>query len=324
MAKKAKFRVKDLFGINVNDNATVIGFTKDPSNPYIRKADENYVFDKETVMALIFWYYFSKNDGLFLTGPTGSGKSSVVTQFLARLNIPCQRVTCHSRMEIPDLIGFQTIVKGETVFQDGPLTKAMRYGHVFIMDEMDLLDPSVAAGLNGVVEGEPLVLSENEGEIVYPQPGFRFVGTGNTNGLGDETGGYQGTLQQNIAFMDRMQVLEVDYLAPEVEIRILDKMLPKVPKALKEQFVSIANTFRGIYKGEDNSDLTQTLSSLEIPMSTRTLIRWADAYAKYVSNTTKDPAEVLHLTLDRAFANRLSPESKIAVHEYIDRLAEEL
>ena len=76
-------------------------------------------------------------------------------------------------------------------YQYGPLALAMRHGGLFLLDEFDLLDPSTAAGLNSILDGSPLCIPENGGEIIEPHEMFRFVATANTNGGSDETGLYQ-------------------------------------------------------------------------------------------------------------------------------------
>src|SRR3546814_3128507 len=79
-------------------------------------------------------------------------------------------VSAHSRMEMPELTGYNLPVTDpvsgdlNTKFVDGPLTKAMRHGLVFVLDEYDTLDPSVTVGLHAVMEGRPLVIAERSEE----------------------------------------------------------------------------------------------------------------------------------------------------------------
>lgn len=72
-------------------------------------------------------------------------------------------------------------------FEYGPLALAMKFGGLFLCNEMDLLEPSTAAGLNGILDGQPLCIPENGGELVVPHPMFRFAATANSNGDSDET-----------------------------------------------------------------------------------------------------------------------------------------
>jgi hypothetical protein len=97
---------------------------------------------------------------------------------------------------------------------------------LFLLNEIDLLEPSTAAGLNGILDGQPLCIPENCGELITPHPMFRFCATANTNGGSDETGLYQGTLRKNLAFMDRFFLCEVSYPVPKAEEQLLEKTFP--------------------------------------------------------------------------------------------------
>ncbi|MDV5469036.1 AAA family ATPase [Klebsiella pneumoniae] len=74
----------------------------------------------------------------------------------------------------------------------------MREGHLLLINEVDLADPAELAGLNDVLEGRPLVIAQNGGEIIKPHPMFRVVVTGNSTGSGDASGLYQGVMMQNL------------------------------------------------------------------------------------------------------------------------------
>jgi len=309
---KKNFPVKQTFGLTdpeVSEKITVSGF--DQPGPFTPAIDPDYQFRRDLLSDLLAWVMVGR-EGLYLTGPTGAGKSSLVCQAAARLNYQVQRVTGHSRMELPELVGHYTAVGGDLLWQDGPLTVAMRYGHWFLLDEMDLLDPGVLAGLNGIVEGAPLVLTENGGEVVKPHPDFRFIATGNTTGGGDETGLYQGTLRQNLAFMDRFWVMRVEYPLPGEEERILSQAVPQLPAAIRDRMVAVANKIRGLFTGLD-----QEGPQIEVTMSTRTLVRWARlAWFFYGLNGKVNP---LAHALDRALGFRAEPATRQALQELVQR-----
>ncbi len=48
-------------------------------------------------------------------------------------------------------------------FVYGPLALAVKYGHLLIINEMDLAEPAELAGLNDILEGAPLVIAQNGG-----------------------------------------------------------------------------------------------------------------------------------------------------------------
>ena len=95
-------------------------------------------------------------------------------------------------------------------------------------------DAAELAGLNDIVEGAPLVIAANGGEVIRPHPKFRVIATGNSAGTGDTSGLYQGVLRQNLAFLDRFRVIQVDYPDDATEQGLLRTLVPKLPEAIGE------------------------------------------------------------------------------------------
>lgn len=276
-------------------------------------ADSTYIFH-ESARDVVVWF-MNKLDPLYLYGPTGCGKSSLVKQLAARLNYPVFNVTAHGRMEFSDLTGHVSLQKGNMVYQYGPLALAMRYGALFIMDEVDLLPPEVAAGLNGILEGQPLCLPENGGELIHPSPMFRFACTANTNGNGDDTGLYQGTLRMNLAWQDRFMVSSVDYPAADVEKALLARLFPTLPDSITSKMVDFANEVRGLFMGTSDT----SINTMEATLSTRTLIRWADLTLKF-QPLAHQGTQPLSYALDRALAFRTAPSTRAMLHELVQRV----
>lgn len=312
---KKLFEVRETFGLKeipanilVEGNAEREAFVP-PVKPY--------VFRKEFLSDALGWYTTPgvSEEGLYIVGPTGAGKSSGIVQLAARLNIPVQRVNAHQRMEFAELVGQHTVVNGTMIFMDGPLTTAMRFGHWFVLDEIDLLPPGTNAGLNAVLEGAPLVIPENGGEVIEPHPDFRFIATANTRGNGDRSGAFRGTLLQNAAFLDRFMVMEVDYPSPEQEKLILGKALPGLAEVLVDGMIQVANLVRNAYKGNDTE-----FGGLEVTMSTRTLLRWARLSVKFAGSSGGSNMAPLTHALDRALGLRAEPETREALHQIVQRV----
>ncbi|MEK9722454.1 MAG: AAA family ATPase, partial [Rhodospirillaceae bacterium] len=73
-----------------------------------------------------------------------------------------------ARMEFDDLVGQWKLGKGgEMTWVDGPLTQAMRLGHIFILNDADRADPGQLVGLHDILEGRPLLVDRTN-EIVKP------------------------------------------------------------------------------------------------------------------------------------------------------------
>lgn len=194
---------------------------------YTPHIDPDYIF-QESSRDIIVWL-LNPGDPLYVFGPCGSGKTSHIKQLAARLNYPVFEVTGHGRLEFSDLAAHLTVQNGNMMFQYGPLALAMMHGGICLLNEIDLTSPEVAAGLNGVLDGSPLCIAENGGELIEPHPMFRFVATANTNGGGDETGLYQGAQRQNLAFADRFMLCEMSYPEKEHEEKLLARKFPELP-----------------------------------------------------------------------------------------------
>ena len=76
-------KLKELFNLEGVSDAITIHVFADNTNPFIPKADATYVFNKEFVRDMRAFLFSPEGDALYLTGPTGSGKTSGVTQMAA-------------------------------------------------------------------------------------------------------------------------------------------------------------------------------------------------------------------------------------------------
>ena len=302
MIQTQRFDVATTFGVKARPGLEVQGFADD-THPQI-PLRKNYVFRPELLRDVLAFLHDAGGDGMFLTGPTGAGKTSLINQVAARLNWPVQSVTCHGRMEISALVGQFVLINGSTKFVHGPLSIAARDGHLLILNESDLMDPSELAGLNDVLEGQPLVIAENGGEVIRPHPQFRIFATGNSVGAGDGTGLYQGVLRQNLAFMDRFRVIHVGYPDSEIEKQVLLSAVPAMPETIVEKMLRVADEVRRLFLGSDRE-----AGELTVTMSTRTLVRWAS-----LSITFKGAPNVFHYALEQSLTARAEPEQREAIH----------
>lgn len=289
------------------------GFTA-PS-PLTPALDPDYLFH-DRVREVIAWF-MAPSDPLYVFGPTGSGKTSLIRQIAARLNYPVYEVTAHGRLEFDDLVGHLTLSDNSMRYAYGPLALAMQHGGLFLLNEMDLLDPAVAAGLNGILDGGSLCLTVNGGESIPPHPMFRFIATANSNGASDESGLYQGVLRQNLAFMDRFQLCEVDYPSTDAEQQILQRCAPDLPHELRQGMIDYACEVRRLFIG--SHDAAAPHRTLDVTFSTRTLIRWADLTLRF-QPLARQGIQPLSYALDRALAYRASPSTRALLHEIAQRL----
>ena len=278
------------------------------------KLDNEYILH-DASRDVIVWF-LNEPEPLYVYGPLGSGKSSCIKQVAARLNYPVFEVTGHGRLEYGDLVGHFTVQNGNMTFEYGPLVLAMRYGGILLLNEIDLTAPEVAAGLNSILDGSPLCIAENGGEIISPNPMFRFVATANSNGAGDETGLYQGVQRQNAAFLDRFILCEMGYPEAQIEQKLIKSRFPVLPEDLCDKMVDYANEVRKLFMGEAVDTLANTI---EVTFSTRSLLRWAALTVRY-QPLARQGIQPIAYALDRALAYRASRETRAMLHELVQRI----
>lgn len=187
----------------------------EPSNliDHIPNLDKNYVFELNVLNEVLLYLIYPFKDCLYISGPSGCGKTTLILQIAARLNWGVEQITLSNKCESLDLIGHTTLKRGELVYEYGPLTRAMLYGEILILNEIDLMSPGDLSVLNDVLEGKPLTILANNGEVIKPHPQFRVIATANTKGFGDMTGFYNGARlldQENYSLTSQVLRLALD------------------------------------------------------------------------------------------------------------------
>lgn len=268
---------------------------------YVPEVDDRYVWNIDLLKKVITGLALNKN--VLLWGYHGTGKTSVIKQICARTKRPFIRKQHTINMQESDVLGQWTVKDGNTVFQLGPLAMAMIHGWVYCADEYDFAMPSVLAVYQPVMEGEPLMIADAPPEFrkITPHPDFRFVATGNTNGTGDESGLYQGTMIQNSANYSRFGItVEVEYMEPAIEEQILISQT-KIDKISAGKIVKMANKIRDMFK---EGKISTTISPRELITASQLGIAYGAEWK---------------LGMELAFSNRLSRVDKKVLEEYMSR-----
>lgn len=206
------------------------------------------------------------NMPLYVFGHKGTGKTTDITQVCAVTGRPMIRVQHTRSTEEYHIIGQMTVVGGETRFELGPLAVAMREGLVYLADEYDVAQPGALAVYQPVLEGQPLVIKEapRHLRVIKPHPMFRFCATGNTNGTGDETGLYAGTMLQNSANYDRFQMaIQKSYMDAKHETSIVVGRTG-LRKEDAAKLVGMANEVRKQFDAGKMNDTVSTRSLVSI------------------------------------------------------------
>lgn len=192
---------------------------------------DGYYFPKFTnnILARV---KFGRN--IFVTGPTGTGKSEFVIHLAKLLGQRVIRVNLSVGTTEGHLVGKFVAKNGTTEFIYGILPIAMKNGWWLLLDEVDYAQPEHLSVLQPVLEGDNLLIVQNENEEIIPHENFRVFATANTKGRGDESQSYTGTNVLNMAWLDRWSVFEMEYT--EFEKDIVHTILGKDPKLADQVF----------------------------------------------------------------------------------------
>jgi nitric oxide reductase NorQ protein len=151
---------------------------------------------------------------LLLKGPTGCGKTRFVTHMAARLGLPLSTVSCHDDLAASDLTGRYLLKGGDTVWVDGPLTRAVREGGICYLDEVVEARKDVAVVLHPLTDDRRILPLERTGEQIEAPPGFMLVVSYNP--------GYQNILKAlKPSTKQRFVSIEFDFLPKAREIDVV-------------------------------------------------------------------------------------------------------
>ena len=198
---------------------------------------------------------------IWVTGLSGNGKTFMIQQVCAKLNREFIRVNITNLTDEDDLIGGFRLINGETVWQDGPVTLAMKRGAILLLDECDLGTEKIMC-LQPVLEGNGIFIKKIN-TFVPPTPGFNVIATANTKGQGgDNSDRFVGTNIMNEAFMERFAItLEQDYPTKAVEKKILMTLMSDLncnDEQFADNLVAWADGIRRTFSAGGINDIITT------------------------------------------------------------------
>lgn len=80
---------------------------------------------------------FSLGQNLLLVGNQGVGKNKIVDRLLQLLNRPREYIQLHRDTTVQTLTLQPMVRDGKVVYEDSPLVRAVKLGHVLVVDEAD-------------------------------------------------------------------------------------------------------------------------------------------------------------------------------------------
>ena len=250
----------------------------------------------------VFTAAWEKRLPVLLKGPTGCGK----TRFLEHMARTVTRrdgngtiagnlvtVACHEDLTGSDLVGRYLIKGDETVWIDGPLTRAVRLGAICYLDEIVEARKDTIVLIHPLTDYRRLLPVDKTGELLDAHTDFLLVISYNP--------GYQSVLKDlKPSTRQRFVAIEFGYPPRDLEARII----------AHESGLDVERAMRLAHLGEKVRHLQQ--SGLSDGVSTRLLVHAAQlmcqgvvpkrACSVAVSNSLTDDADSQRAIDDVAMA----------------------
>ncbi len=186
---------------------------------------------------------------LLLKGPTGCGKTRFVAHMAARSGRHLYTVACHDDLAASDLVGRYLLKGGETIWVDGPLTRAVREGAICYLDEVVEARKDVTVVLHPLTDDRRILPIDRTGEEIAAAPGFMLVVSYNP--------GYQNNLKSlKPSTRQRFLALDFDFPAAKAETRIV-----AAESGLEEARVAPLVRLAGKLRGLAGQDLEEGVST---------------------------------------------------------------
>ncbi|HEX9683534.1 MAG TPA: CbbQ/NirQ/NorQ/GpvN family protein [Acidimicrobiales bacterium] len=159
---------------------------------------------------------FAQRLAVMLKGPTGCGKTRFVEAMAHEVGRPLITVACHDDLSAADLVGRHLLEGGETVWVDGPLTRAVKTGAVCYLDEVVEARQDTTVVLHPLADHRRQLPLERLGITLKAAEGFCLVVSYNP--------GYQSVLKDlKDSTRQRMLAIELDFPPPDAEIEIVTR-----------------------------------------------------------------------------------------------------
>ena len=219
-------------------NPEATGYALEEEPYYLPLADE----------VEVFLAAYQQRLPVLLKGPTGCGKTRFVEYMAHRiyrqenravsLQQPLQTVACHEDLSATDLVGRYLLQGDETVWQDGPLTRAVKEGAICYLDEIVEARKDSTVLIHSLTDHRRILPIEKLGTILEAHPDFLLVISYNP--------GYQNVLKDlKPSTRQRFISIEFDYPPEPEEARVIAHECG-VELARAEQLALLANKIRNL------------------------------------------------------------------------------
>lgn len=307
MAKKT---LKELVGIVSRVEFEVSDRELAP-NQGLMIRDPQYVWRKDLVRDMVAFWTLAERC-MMLTGPKGSGKTTLPEQWHAILRHPLWTIGGHKGITADDLFGqFLPNAQGGLDWHDGPLIRAARIGGSVLINEVNAIDPRVSIILNDIAQTGSVITMPQTGEAIIPAPGFRIFLTANPAGTI-----YAGRQEMDSSTRERPYHVWVPFMGRDEEVgHVKDRLLTAgvsgdVALDFAKKMVDVAEAVRAT-----STEVSGRADAIPETLSTRVLAKWA----RYWVALQSQPSAV-HRGLERALTTSCSKPVRDAIHGHVAKV----
>lgn len=191
--------------MDMNSKDVVRRFLIHTRPKYVAQGDEEVVFRAA----------FQARIPLIIKGPTGCGKTRFIEYMAHELALPLVTVSCHEDLTAADLVGRFLFKDNETVWQDGPLTLAVRHGGICYLDEIVEARKDTTVIIHSLTDDRRILYIDKTGEVIRAHPHFMMVLSYNP--------GYQ-SIVKDLKQSTKQRFASLNFAHPscDVEARIIE------------------------------------------------------------------------------------------------------
>ncbi len=185
----------------------------------------------------IFEAAYKRRLPVMLKGPTGCGKTRFLEHMAFQLKRPLVTVSCHEDLTSSDLVGRFLLEGADTVWHDGPLTRAVKTGAVCYLDEIVEARTDSTVVIHSLTDHRRKLTIEKKGQEIDAHEDFMLVISYNP--------GYQTVLKDlKPSTKQRFIAINFDFPQEEVERKILVREVPGTKPEVAQQLVAIGRKAR--------------------------------------------------------------------------------